>query len=91
MELSGVYFLVSISVLAVLVKEFAAVSESKVGLAMVYTLQLTGAMKPGGARCDHFTSRVCCIVPANSPRSLFLLSLQPCFSDASSWPWICKR
>jgi hypothetical protein len=42
MELSGVYFLVSISILSVLVKEFANVSEAKVGLAMVYTLQLTG-------------------------------------------------
>jgi hypothetical protein len=43
MELSGVYFLASISILSVLVKEFTVVSEAKVGLAMVYTLQLTGA------------------------------------------------
>lgn len=42
MELSGVYFLVSISIVSVLVKEFTQVSQAKVGLAMVYTLQLTG-------------------------------------------------
>ena len=42
MELSGVYFLVSISIVSVLVKEFTTVSEARVGLAMVYTLQLTG-------------------------------------------------
>ena len=42
MEISGVYFLSSISILSVLVKAFTTVSAAKVGLAMVYTLQLTG-------------------------------------------------
>lgn len=42
MELSGVYFLVSISLLSVLAKDLTTVSAAKVGLAMVYTLQLTG-------------------------------------------------
>ena len=44
MEWSGVYFLMSIALLSVLAKEFSVVNEAKVGLAMTYTLQLTGAM-----------------------------------------------